>query len=1325
MASTGRLRHFALAATSAGQGGLIGRRPTLVALLIGILPLGATGVAQAAQPSVTIKPASSVGETTATLNGTVNPEGMDTKYHFELYDTEPEDKEPCETSFDTVEGLGEKGEELQLDAGSGKKAVNVSANVTGLAPGTHYCYTIVADRDELELEENGEPYIDPETGQYEEAGEEEVIESTKEGLTTVGKPPPPPPPVATTEGSREITLHTATVEGNVNSEGLDAHYYFEYGTSTSYGSDAPMPPGNDAGSGTNEVPVRVGISGLTADTLYHYRLVASNSTGTSYGDDRTFTTAEYEESEVASSRSAIRDPNTGDEWVFAATGSGAIDEWAWTPSGGWTQHSLTGGASIGQGTQPQVVRNPHTGFMAVYYTAQNGQIWNYNTNEAGGISGWSSYALSGGGALAATNTSPSVVFNPSNNFTAVYYVGPSGQLWNYNWTAETSWTAYALSGGGAAAAAGTSPSAIYNRSNSFTAVYYVGPSGQLWNYNWTAQTSWTAYALSGGGAAAAADTSPSVVYNAASAFTAVYYVGPSGQLWNYNWGALTSWTAYALSGGGAAAMEGTSPSVIYNPATAATNVYYVGMTAPILQFNWALQTSWTADALPDAYAYPITEAAEVYGETARLNGTVNPEKTETTYSFEYGTTTTYGTKAPVSPVSVGSGSSNVAVSQTIGELPPETTYHYRVVATNTAGTAYGEDHTFTSANLTTFSAPKYEAALGSKGSGGGQFVDPVGDALDSSGDVWVTDYSNKRVEEFSATGAFIRAIGWGVSNDEDEFEVCTSGCRAGIPGSGNGQFNKPWGIAINQSSGNVYVSDLANGRVEEFSSSGGFVRAFGGLGSGRGQFEAPHGSAIDSSGNVWVADFGNNRIDEFSATGEPMKAVGWGVSNGKAELEVCTASCEAGISGSGKGQFDQPGGIAISGGELYVTDWGNNRVEELSTSGAYLAQFGATGAGNGQFSGPNNIATEPGTGDLYVADKNNTRVEEFEPSGRFMGEFGYKGTGGGRFESNGPQDVAVSSSGAIYVTDTTNDRIQEWSTQPTRRDYIQTIDGGNSLNAVSCVPASIDCVVGDSKGEVFYATNVSTSASATWVSWKGPVKKAGEAVDCPSSSLCLLADGGNLYYATSLGGTWTEAYSPVNGVDAISCASSSFCIDGQNGAGDFRYATSPASTSWILEEQGSAAMNGVSCVSSSFCAIVSGVGDVYVADTTSQIESSSWTATDVDGSSALHGVACTSTTSCVAVDGAGNVIDLAISGTTVTASKHDIDGTNDLTAIACTGSSTCVAVDSAGSIFVSTNAGTSWSKEYATSTDLMSVSCASNSLCAAVDTTGKVTSFYP
>ena len=136
-------------------------------------------------------------------------------------------------------------------------------------------------------------------------------------------------------------------------------------------------------------------------------------------------------------------------------------------------------------------------------------------------------------------------------------------------------------------------------------------------------------------------------------------------------------------------------------------------------------------------------------------------------------------------------------------------------------------------------------------------------------------------------------------------------------------------------------------------------------------------------------------------------------------------------------------------------------------------------------------------------------------------------------------------------------------------------------------------------------------------------------------------------------------------------------------------------------------MKGVFCLSSSFCAIVDGVGDVHVADSTSQIESSSWTSTDVDGTTALNGVACTSTTSCVAVDGAGNVINLAISGSTATASKHDIDGTNDLTAVTCTGSSTCVTVDNQGNVFVSTNGGESWTKELALGDKLTGVSCSS------------------
>ncbi len=297
----------------------------------------------------------------------------------------------------------------------------------------------------------------------------------------------------------------------------------------------------------------------------------------------------------------------------------------------------------------------------------------------------------------------------------------------------------------------------------------------------------------------------------------------------------------------------------------------------------------------------------------------------------------------------------------------------------------------------------------------------------------------------------------------------------------------------------------------------------------------------------------------------------------------------------------------------------------------------------------------------------------------------------------------------------------------------QSVDSGNSLNAVSCVPASTDCVLSDSKGNALYATNVSTGAIATWKTWTGPTGESpSQAAACPASSLCLLADGkgsagGYMYYATSLGGAWTNAFEPSYGVDAISCASASFCIDGQGESGGYiRYSTTPGSTSWTAEDiGGSTSIKGVFCLSSSFCAAVDNVGDVYVATSTTQIESATWTKTDVDGTSALNGVACTSTTSCVVVDGAGNLINLAISEGKGTATKHNIDGTNSLTAVTCTGTSTCATVDNAGNVFGSKNGGETWTKVYALGDNLTSVSCASTTLCATADTTGNVTAFSP
>ena len=309
------------------------------------------------------------------------------------------------------------------------------------------------------------------------------------------------------------------------------------------------------------------------------------------------------------------------------------------------------------------------------------------------------------------------------------------------------------------------------------------------------------------------------------------------------------------------------------------------------------------------------------------------------------------------------------------------TLRAQVMAVNAAGATVA---TTAASNMLVGSAPAYLRKFGEKGAGEkGQFNAPVAAAIDSSGNVWVVDHNNNRLEEWSATGTWLHTYG--------------------SKGSGALQFESPEGIAINQSTGNLYVADKGNNRIEELNSKGEYVRAFGEKGKEPGQLNTPLGVAVTPNGDVWVGDYTNNRIDEFSETGLYIGSFG--------------------AEGSGNGQFKGPDGIAFSGANAYVVDVGNNRVQEFSMSGQYLAKFGSKGTGNGQFETPYGIATEPVSGDLYVADTSNNRIEEFSPAGTFLLAFGKKGEGGGEFSS--PQAVTVNSTGYVYVPDTGNNRVQE------------------------------------------------------------------------------------------------------------------------------------------------------------------------------------------------------------------------------------------------------------------------------------------------------------
>ena len=224
----------------------------------------------------------------------------------------------------------------------------------------------------------------------------------------------------------------------------------------------------------------------------------------------------------------------------------------------------------------------------------------------------------------------------------------------------------------------------------------------------------------------------------------------------------------------------------------------------------------------------------------------------------------------------------------------------------------------------------------------------------------------------------------------------------GSAGSGNGQFNEPIGVAVDNSN-NVYVTDMGNDRVQVFNSTGLYQFSFGSTGSGPGQFHRPYGIAING-GDLYVVDTGNYRIQKFSLAGAFVMQ--WGTQ------------------GSANGEFQRLRGIAADGlSNVFVTDDSLDRVQVFNSLGAYQNQWGATGNAAGQFRGPNGMAVDGGGGAVFVADSANHRIQRFDVNGNFYNQWGTQGTGNGQF--NYP--LGVASTGFEYFgVDTGNNRIEKF-----------------------------------------------------------------------------------------------------------------------------------------------------------------------------------------------------------------------------------------------------------------------------------------------------------
>jgi hypothetical protein len=523
-------------------------------------------------PTVTTNAASGIQTPNATLNGSVNPNGVEAKYYFE-YGTSPS------FGLSTTEG----------NAGSGSSSVPESATLSGLAAGTTYYYRITA---------------------YSAAG---TSSGGTQNFTTQ------PRPEAITTPASSVQQTKAVLNSKINPEGLDTKYYFEYGTRAHYeatGHYEKLTAEAYAGSGVGSIAENATITGIESGTTYDYRVVAFSSAGTTNGADESFKTltastpgvilsssgemlvyyvggsngaVDYWDFKSSSgwsnwtiggetapntSPAVIQNPSSGEMWVYYVDkGSNAIDYWDYNPSSGWSKWTIGGEAA--PGSSPTVVRNPTTGEMWVYYVNKSNNAIDYWAYVPS--SGWSNWTIGG---EAAANTSPSVARNSSSGEMWVYYVDRSSNAidyWDYN--PSSGWSKWTVGG---EVAPGSSPTVVRNATSGEMWVYYVNKSNNAIDYwAYAPSTGWSNWTIGG---EAAANTSPSVARNSSSGEMWVYYVDKGSNAidyWDYN--PSSGWSKWTVGGEVA---PGSSPTVVRNSTSGEMWVYYAGKSNLAINY-WA------------------------------------------------------------------------------------------------------------------------------------------------------------------------------------------------------------------------------------------------------------------------------------------------------------------------------------------------------------------------------------------------------------------------------------------------------------------------------------------------------------------------------------------------------------------------------------------------------------------------------------------------------------------------------------------------------------------------------------------------------------------
>lgn len=277
-------------------------------------------------------------------------------------------------------------------------------------------------------------------------------------------------------------------------------------------------------------------------------------------------------------------------------------------------------------------------------------------------------------------------------------------------------------------------------------------------------------------------------------------------------------------------------------------------------------------------------------------------------------------------------------------------------------------------------------AIGQPGSAEGQLLSPRDVAVGADGTIYVADSGNHRVQVFDADGRFVRSFG-------------------GF-GSEPGQFNEPWGIAVDELY--IYVADTWNWRLQRFTLNGTLVNTIGTGGSpsegsaGGNLYFGPRDIVLLPDNRLLVADTGNHRLQLLTRDGQFIDQVG----GFGAEL----------------GKLYEPVGLAQSpGGAIFVADTWNRRVQMLTNDLVPVRAFTVDGWKSESLNNKPYLAIDS-RGHVLVTDPEGYRVLVFDASGQYIGRFGTFGSdlAGGL---NIPNGIAVTADDRIVIADSANNRV--------------------------------------------------------------------------------------------------------------------------------------------------------------------------------------------------------------------------------------------------------------------------------------------------------------